>query len=57
MQKINFELIIKEYPASEFAMDAKFKIDLINEILAAKEMYIARYYLNKSKMDTGFKSI
>ena len=47
--KNHFELIIKEYPASEFAMDAKFKIDLINEILAAKEMYIARYYLNKSK--------
>jgi len=35
--KNQFELIIKEYPASEFAMDAKFKIDLINEILAAKE--------------------
>ena len=47
--KNQFELIIKEYPASEFAIDAKFKIDLINEILAAKEMYIARYYLNKSK--------
>ena len=47
--KKQFELIIKEYPASEFAMDAKFKIDLINEILAAKEMYIARYYLNKTK--------
>ena len=47
--KKQFELIIKEYPATEFAMDAKFKIDLINEILAAKEMYLARYYLNRSK--------
>ena len=47
--KRQFEIVIKEYPDSEFAMDAKFKIDLINEILAAKEMYIARYYLNKSK--------
>ena len=47
--KKQFEIIIKEYPTSEFAVDAKFKIDLINEILAAKEMYIARYYLNKSK--------
>ena len=45
--KNQFELIIKEYPSSEFAMDAKFKIDLINEILAAKEMYLARYYLKK----------
>jgi len=47
--KKQFEFIVKEYPATEFAMDAKFKIDLINEILAAKEMYIARFYLNKTK--------
>ena len=45
--KKQFELIIKEYPSTEFAVDAKFKIDLINEILAAKEMYLARYYLKK----------
>ena len=44
-----FKLIIEDYPSTEFAIDAKFKIDLINEILAAKEMYIARYYLNKKK--------
>ena len=47
--KKQFELIINEYPTTEFAMDAKFKIDLINEILAAKEMYIARYYLKRTK--------
>ena len=47
--KKEFELIIKDYPTTEYAFDAKFKIDLIKEILAAKEMYIARYYLNKSK--------
>jgi|TARA_B110000037_G_scaffold36241_1_gene44185 outer membrane protein assembly factor BamD len=47
--KKQFELIIKKYPTSEFAIDADFKIDLINEILAAKEMYIARYYLDKTK--------
>jgi len=46
--KEQFKFIIKQYPATEFAIDAKFKIDLINEILAAKEMYIARYYLNKT---------
>ena len=45
--KMQFELIINEYPDTKFAVDAKFKIDLINEILAAKEMYLARYYLNK----------
>ena len=47
--KKQFEFIIKEYPTSEFAMDAEFKIGLINEILAAKEMYLARYYLKKTK--------
>jgi outer membrane protein assembly factor BamD len=47
--KKQFELIKRKYPSTEYAMDAKFKIDLINEILAAKEMYVAKYYLNKSQ--------
>ena len=47
--KKNFQIIIKNYPNTEYAMDAKFKIDLINDILAAKEMYIARYYFDKKK--------
>ena len=47
--KQQFEFIIQEYPDTNFAIDAKFKIDLINEILAAKEMYLARYYLKQSK--------
>ncbi len=44
-----FSFIIKNYPDTDFAMDAKFKIDLIEEILASKEMYLARYYLDKEK--------
>ena len=47
--KKNFETIIREFPNTEYALDAKFKIDLINDILASKEMYIARYYFNKKK--------
>ncbi|MBD1162685.1 outer membrane protein assembly factor BamD [Pelagibacterales bacterium SAG-MED12] len=47
--KKNFQIIIKNYPDTEYAMDAEFKIDLINDILAAKEMYIARYYFDKKK--------
>jgi len=47
--KKNFQLVIKNYPDTEYAMDAEFKIDLINDILAAKEMYIARYYFDKKK--------
>tara|TARA_B100000787_G_scaffold150496_1_gene123080 strand:- start:144 stop:986 length:843 start_codon:yes stop_codon:yes gene_type:complete len=47
--KSQFEFLIKEYPETEFGVDAKFKIGLINEILAGKEMYLARYYLDRSK--------
>ncbi len=47
--KNQFEIIIRDYPTTEFAMDVKFKLDLIEEILAAKEMYIGRHYLKKTK--------
>ena len=47
--KKNFEYIINNYPKSEFALDAEYKLELINEILASKEMYIARYYMKKEK--------
>jgi len=41
--------IIEKYPQSDFAIDAKFKIDLIEEVLAAKEIYLGRYYFDKKK--------
>ena len=44
-----FEIIINEYPNTDFALDAKFKIDLIENILASKEVYIGNYYLSKKK--------
>ena len=47
--KNNFSFLIKEYPNTEYALDSEFKLDLINDILASKEMYIGRYYLQKSK--------
>ena len=47
--KENFRFIIKNYPNTEYSLDAEFKIDLINDILASKEMYIGRYYFNKKK--------
>ena len=47
--KKNFNIIINEYPNTEYAIDAEFKIDLINDILAAKEMYLGRYYFDKKK--------
>ena len=47
--KEKFELILKKYPNTDFALDAKFKLDLINDILASKEMYLARHYQKKNK--------
>ena len=41
--------IVEKYPQTDFSIDAEFKLDLINDILAAKEIYIGRYYLNKKK--------
>ena len=47
--KENFRFIIKNFPNTEYSLDAEFKIDLINDILASKEMYIGRYYFDKKK--------
>lgn len=47
--KIKFEYVIEKYPSTEYALDSSFKIDLINEYLASKEMYIGRYYFQKKK--------
>ena len=47
--KINFEYVVKNFPNTEFSLDAKFKLDLINEMIASKEMYIARHYMKKKK--------
>ena len=44
-----FKLLIKEYPETDFAEDAKFKLELIQEILASKEIYLANYYLSREK--------
>ena len=44
-----FILIKNEYQNSEYALDADFKIDLINDIIASKEIYLGRYYLDKKK--------
>ena len=47
--KKQFEFVSKNYPNTDFAMDAKFKLELIQDILAAKEIYIARHYIKKEK--------
>ena len=44
-----FEYLIKNYPKTEYAFDAAFKIELIEDILAAKELYVGRYYVDRKK--------
>ena len=44
-----FEYIINNFPNTDYAIDSKFKLDLIEEVLASKEMYLARYYFDKQK--------
>jgi outer membrane protein assembly factor BamD len=47
--KQNFEIVIKNFSNTKYALDAEYKIDLINDILASKEMYIGRYYFDRKK--------
>ena len=47
--KKEFKFIIQKYPNSDFAIDSKYKLELIDSILAAKEMYIGRYYLQRKQ--------
>ena len=44
-----FNFIVKEFPNTDYELDAQFKLDLINDILASKEMYVGRYYFDKKK--------
>ena len=47
--KESFVYIIQNYPNSEYALDSEFKIGLIDDILASKEMYVGRYYMDRKK--------
>jgi len=47
--KTNYNIVKNNFPNTDYALDAEFKLDLINDILASKEMYIGRYYLEKKK--------
>ncbi len=49
ISKTRFEFVVNNYPNTDFAQDAKFKINLINDVLASKEVYLGKYYLKKKK--------
>ena len=43
------DIFLKKYPNSDYALDLKFKKDLIQNQLAAKELFIAKYYISTKK--------
>ena len=47
--KKNFLHVLNNYPNSDFALDSEYKLELIKEILASKEMYLAQYYIQREK--------
>ena len=49
LSKEKFEYIINNFPSTDFAQDAKYKLGLIQDVLASKEMHIGKYYLKKKK--------
>ena len=44
-----FEIILEKFSDTDYSLDAKYKLDLIQDYLAAKEIYIARHYIKKKK--------
>ena len=44
-----FKFVVKNYPDTDFALDSTYKLDLIQDYLASKEMYIGIHYMKKKK--------
>ncbi len=49
LSKEKFEYVIKNYPDTDFAQDSIYKIGLIQDVLASKEIYIGKYYQKRKK--------
>ena len=49
ISKKRFQFVIQNFPDTDFAQDANFKIYLINDVLASKEIYLGKYYIKKQK--------
>ncbi len=50
-----FQIVINNYPDTEYARDSIFKMEFIQEIIASKEMYLARYYVQREKWIPAIK--
>ncbi len=44
-----FKKLIEDFPDTDYALDAKYKLGLINDYMAAKELYVGRHYIKKQK--------
>lgn len=44
-----FKILIEKFPQTDYAADASYKLELISDMMAAKEIYIARHYMKKEK--------
>jgi len=49
ISKKKIEFFLKNFPDSDYALDLEFKMDLITNQLAAKELYVAKYYITTQK--------
>ena len=55
LAKKYLEIVIKNYPNTDYAKDSKYKLDYITEVMASKEMYLARYYVEREKWIPAIK--
>ena len=53
----NLNRYLKKYPDNEYSIDLKFKKDLILNQMAAKELYIAKYYISVQKWIPAIKRL
>ena len=44
-----FQILINDFPDSDYKFDSELKLELINDVLASKEIYLGRYYFSKKK--------
>ena len=50
-----FNIVINNYPETDYAQDSRYKMEYITEIMASKEMYLARYYTQREKWVPAIK--
>ena len=52
-----FDTLIEKFPNTDYSLDAKYKLELIHDNLAAKEMYIAKHYIKKQRWIAAIKRL